>query len=616
MEGRRRVVGGALAGTVALCLLGVAIFHADGSPELLLQPAMPPQGGESKLYGFMPAPSPVYDRTLKGEAAYLGAIQNAHASTADLESVVNHYAGLPTSYFAGAGAHARLLDAVRGVDSAHRLWYGAHGSLQHLDRQIDSERKSLERMHVSQHVLKKRAELIKGEVSRLLASSKQVGRELDTLKGKYSTQVNEMRAQYADAAKALTAEREAAERELMANRKEQSLIAQEVAKATEKAAYFVTQAENLKEDVEAMRERARGWENQEKTSRASILESEDLKNQQIGQENDSKAHRAAARLEEGAIAEISKMRARADAVNTARASKAIRLGAEKAVQDSLKHAAEMALDSAVDMKDTEMRESARLQDMLGKLNEKIYEYKTDSTAANTQATENTLRMHEEKRVYDKLMHKLSYLERRFRQARDVVETAESKAAAITTEGKVSELKAQTAMALADQRKEQAEKLLKDGTAQYKENIKLAEEDEDNKESLMHETMDAIAQREDADSKASLEMSEARFRLHQGKALESAAKRKRDKAQALLDSVHRLAELAREAAEVAAAQKIRAKARSISARTLSSVSGGSMLRAVDGGDGVGNEPSGAGDAGVVTVNNPSVTVHVSPHAAGN
>ena len=133
---------------------------------------------------------------------------------------------------------------------------------------------------------------------------------------------------------------------------------------------------------------------------------------------------------------------------------------------------------------------------------------------------------------------------------------------------------------------------------------------------MRETMDAIAQREDADSKASLEMSEARFRLHQGNALMSAAKRRRDKAQALLDSVHRLAELAREAAEVAAAQKIRAKARSISARTLSSASSGSMLRAVDGGAGAGDEPSGAGDAGVVTVNNPSVTVHVSPHAAGN
>ncbi|KAJ1476624.1 hypothetical protein T484DRAFT_1907602 [Baffinella frigidus] len=213
--------------------------------------------------------------------------------------MVNHYSNLPNSYFEGDQGQHRLMDAVNTVHDAHRMWSGGYGSLEQLDKQIKMERESLERMRVSKHVLKRRSELIKGEVERLMGASRQVGNELDTLKGKYSTQITDMRNQYSDAAKALTLEREAAERELFQNTKEQrmiggeiatatekasyfveqadhlredvEMIGREIATATEKASYFVEQADHLREDVEMMRERAKGWEVSEKNSKASIF---------------------------------------------------------------------------------------------------------------------------------------------------------------------------------------------------------------------------------------------------------------------------------------------------------------------------------------------------------
>jgi len=587
----RRVLAAALAGAVALCLVGVAL-HTPGRPGALLEQAAEPPGqaGQAQLYGYLPTDTPHYDRKLKGEAAYLGALDNARASNADLESMVNHYSNLPNSYFEGDQGQHRLMDAVNTVHDAHRMWSGGYGSLEQLDKQIKMERESLERMRVSKHVLKRRSELIKGEVERLMGASRQVGNELDTLKGKYSTQITDMRNQYSDAAKALTLEREAAERELSHNKKEQRMIGGEIATATEKASYFVEQADHLREDVESMRERTKGLEVSEKDSKASIFHSEDLDNQQKSKAAEARAGRAKARLEEGAIAEIAKMRATADAINTARGNKAIRIASERGVQVALKSSAEVAAEAAVQEKDDQDRHIIDLKDQIKKDEEKIYGFKAEGSASTVAASENTLRMHEEKRVYDKIMEKMSYIEGKTRNAREIVDTAESKAAAITTQGQVAELKAQTAMAMADQRKQQSEKIIKDGEVTVEENQKLAEEEEDKKEKLMQETMDAIAQKLDAESKANMAYSEAHFKAQQGAALLFTAQSKRDKAEKLMESVTRLSALAREAAEVAAAQKIKAQAASYSA--------------------------GVQAGAVRTVKNPAVTVHVLPHKPAN
>ena len=276
-------------------------------------------------------------------------------------------------------------------------------------------------------------------------------------------------------------------------------------------------------------------------------------------------------------------------VNTARGNKEIRLGAERNVQVSLEHSAAVAAEAAVEEKEVQDRRIGDLRDQVKKIEEKIYGYKAEGSAASVSASESLVRMHEEKRVYDKITDNIAYIQGKMRKARDVVETAESKAAVITTQGKVAELKSQTAMAMAEQRKGQSEKLLKDGEVKVEENDKVSEEEEDKKEKLMQETMDAGAQRLDAESKANMALSEAHFKSQQGAALLSAAQAKRDKAERLMESVTRLSALAREAAEVAAAQKIKAQAAAYTASAQA--------------------------AAVQTVKNPSLTVHVLPHKPG-
>ncbi|KAJ1476623.1 hypothetical protein T484DRAFT_1824275 [Baffinella frigidus] len=391
----------------------------------------------------------------------------------------------------------------------------------------------------------------------------------------------------------------------------------------------------------------------------------------------------------------------------------------------------------IDLKDQIKKDEEKIygfKDQIKKVEEKIYGFKAEGSASTVAASENTLRMHEEKRVYDKIMEKMSYIEGKTRNAREIVDTAESKmtsmegktrnareivdtaeskvqaaaittqgqaavittqgqAAAITTQGQVAELKAQTAMAMADQRKQQSEKIIKtmadqrkqqsekivkdgeitaeenqklaeggggqerdgevtveenqklaeeeegrhsDGEVTVEENQKLAEEEEDKKEKLMQETMDAIAQKLDAESKelaeeeedkkeklmletmdaiaqkldaklaaeakANMAYSEAHFKAQQGAALLFTAQSKRDKAEKLMESVTRLSALAREAAEVAAAQKIKAQA----AAYLPGVQAGAAA----------SYSAGVQAGAVRTVKNPAVTVHVLPHKPAN
>jgi len=115
---------GASTGAVALFLVGVALHTYSRPQELREQPASPPGQVGQDLYGYHPAETPHYDRKLKGEAAYLAALENARASNTDLELMVNHYANLPNSYFEGDQGHHRLLDAGNTVHDAHRVWSG------------------------------------------------------------------------------------------------------------------------------------------------------------------------------------------------------------------------------------------------------------------------------------------------------------------------------------------------------------------------------------------------------------------------------------------------------------------------------------------------------------
>jgi len=85
----------------------------------------------------------------------------------------------------------------------------------------------------------------------------------------------------------------------------------EIQEAMQKDAYYGTQAQHAEEDVEAYRTRAKDWEAEEKQNRKDVKDWEDVSADQNIKEQDARAGKKAAEIEEQAQIDVSKIKARA-----------------------------------------------------------------------------------------------------------------------------------------------------------------------------------------------------------------------------------------------------------------------------------------------------------------
>ena len=183
-------------------------------------------------------------------------------------------------------------------------------------------------------------------------------------------------------------------------------------------------------------------------------------------EQDARAGKKAAEIEEQAQIDVSKIKTRAAAVNTARHAKAITVEAQARVEDALKEAGERAAEAAAEEEDEAKKTLEDYEDKKDAVMDKILVAKGEQSTARVEETQAKMLMVSAKRKYNKIMSEIkrvnakrtSSLQVLARQcvcpgvsvcvrslplngqsAVQVLDAAEAKKAAVETEGKIAEL---------------------------------------------------------------------------------------------------------------------------------------------------------------------------------
>jgi len=461
------------------------------------------------------------------------------------------------------------------------------------------QQNTLHLMHMSERLLASRHEQIKEEIAKLMQASAEVSRQLEELKGQYSTQINDLKAQYHDLARALKKEKTAAQEELTKNIEEQNRMRDEIQEAMQKDAYYGTQAQHAEEDVEAYRTRAKDWEAEEKQNRKDVKDWEDVSADQNIKEQDARAGKKAAEIEEQAQMDVSKIKARAAAVNTARHAKAITIEAQARVEDALKEAGERAAEAAAEEEDEAKKTLEDYEDKKDAVEDKILVAKGEQSTARVEETQSKMLMTSAQRKYNKIMAEIKRVNAKRKSSLQVLDAAEAKKAAVETEGKIAELMSESSAALASSHAEQGEKTIEDVTSKMGMDQEEEQAQDEKKETLMAAVLASLGEKLDFDNEAKFVKGRAAIADgHAKNQLETAA-RHRSEAKDLLGSVNELARLAKQAAEVAAAERIKAQADAVSSAVP--CMGGAIACALPA------PPT------VASVSNPSIHVHVVPNS---
>mmetsp|Transcript_10804 Transcript_10804/g.17065 ORF Transcript_10804/g.17065 Transcript_10804/m.17065 type:complete len:659 (+) Transcript_10804:67-2043(+) len=629
---RQLVVAAGVAAAVVLCCVGIAagarhsaIVTMGDSPSntlgefslgSVLNQMRPVRGRTTKpvqqaKYGYMDAPSPHYDSYLGEQANYLHnqqtlglspALNRARQSQQDMTSLVNYYAqrspALNPSAYSSESSYPSLVDGYNTLDHASTVWDEHAQHLNELNEEIMRQQNTLHRMNMGERLLSSRHEQIKTEISKLMSASAEVSSQLEELKGQYSVQINDLKAQYKDLAKALKKEKEAAQDELTKNIKEQNKLRDEIQEAMQKDAYYGTQARHAEEDVENYRNRAKDWEAEEKQNRIDVKTWEDVSADQNIKEQDARAGKKAAEVEEQASLDISKIKARAAAVNTARHAKAITIEAQARVEDALQNAGLNAAEAAAEEEEEAKKTLEDYDDKKAVVMDKVLVEKGEQATARVEETQAKMLMVSAKRKYNKIMSEIKRVTAERKASLQVANAAEAKTAAVETEGKIAELMSASAAALAGAHAEAGEKTI----AAITDKMGMGKEQEDDadskKEGIMAALLSSLGEKLDFDNEAKFVNGRAAIADGHAKTTLESATRHRDEAKNLLGSVNELARLAKQAAEVAAAERIKAQADAISSG-VPCMHAACMM-----------QPPPA----VASISNPSIHVHVVPNSA--
>jgi len=539
-----------------------------------------------------------------GEDAYWDGLHAARQSNGDMNQLISYYQS-PEQL--ASKEPSQLMGAYSTIDDAKRAWSRHARSLGALDRQIQREQVTLHRMHLSENLLSDRHAAIKEEIARLAHAADLVSDQLENLKGRYSTQIQELKEEYKDMHKNLVHEREQAEKELEQNKEEAEAVREELSEAMSKEAYYMVQSHHAEEDVEGMRKKAREWEQREHEHKKDMLVSDDLKVEQQRKKSEAAAGEAAARMGEAAEDDVARMKARAETTITARNAQTIKVKSMASVEKALKAAAEAAAEAAAHEKEEVEKRIELLKEEMDEEDEKIQGAKADASDAEVSANDFWERMHATKEEYDKIEKLLKATNEKTEQANHLVDTADAKAAQVETEGKMAEMLAEAQAAEAQKQTEKAESLQAEAEEKIDANDKAIEENKEKWEELLDAAMEDEGTKMSSNSEAALNLGRAKMINDHSHETLAAAEKKKEDAQHLLESVNSLADLAKQAAQIAAAEKIKAQAQTV-------VHHHHMVYPT-----VVENPAVAaaaapesGPAPAVSLSNPHITVHVVPH----
>jgi len=634
---RRQLVAAAgVAAAVVLCCVGIAVGARRSAIETMgdspsstlgefalgsvMNQMRPGRGRAEKpvqqsKYGYMDAPSPHYDAYLGKQANYLRNQQNlglspaldrAKQSQKDMSSLVNYYAqrspAQNPSAYTSEESYPSLVDGYNTLDHASAVWDEHAQHLNELNEEIMRQQNTLHRMNMGERLLSSRHEQIKTEIGKLMDASAEVSHQLEELKGQYSVQINDLKAQYKDLAKALKKEKEAAQDELTKNIKEQNLLRDEIQEAMQKDAYYGTQAKHAEEDVENYRNRAKDWEAEEKQNRIDVKTWEDVSADQNIKEQDARAGKKAAEVEEQASIDISKIKARSAAVSTARHAKAITIEAQARVEDALQNAGLNAAEAAAEEEDEAKKTLVDYEDKKAAVMDKVLVEKGEQATARVEETQAKMLMVSAKRKYYKIMNEIKRVNAKRKTSLQVADAAEAKKAAVETEGKIAELMSESSAALAGAHAEQGEKTIADVTAAMGMGKEQEDDADSNKEEIMAALLSSLGEKLDFDNEAKFVNGRAAIADGHAKTTLETAARHRDEAKNLLGSVNELARLAKQAAEVAAAERIKAQADAVSSAAPCAAGAACM-----------GFPMLQPPPAVASISNPSIHVHVVPNS---
>ena len=207
-----------------------------------------------------------------------------------------------------------------------------------------------------------------------------------------------------------------------------------------------------------------------------------------------------------------------------------------------------------------------------------------------------------KRKYYKIMNEIKRVNDKRKASLDVKDAAEAKLAAVETEQKIAELMSESAAALASAHAEAGEKTINDETNKMELSKEEEESADSKKEELMSAVLTTLGEKLDADNQAKYVNSRAAIADGHAQAALEVAARHRDEAKDLLGSVNELARLAKQAAEVAAAERIKAQAEAIAQSAAVPCMVGIIACA----------HTAEAPVPLTTITNPTVHVHVLPN----
>ena len=227
--------------------------------------------------------------------------------------------------------------------------------------------------------------------------------------------------------------------------------------------------------------------------------------------------------------------------------------------DALKEAGERAAEAAAEEEDEAKKTLEDYEDKKDAVEDKILVAKGEQSTARVEETQSKMLMTSAQRKYNKIMAEIKRVNAKRKSSLQVLDAAEAKKAAVETEGKIAELMSESSAALASSHAEQGEKTIEDVTSKMGMDQEEEQAQDEKKETLMAAVLASLGEKLDFDNEAKFVKGRAAIADgHAKNQLETAA-RHRSEAKDLLGSVNELARLAKQAAEVAAAERIKAQA---------------------------------------------------------
>mmetsp|Transcript_47537 Transcript_47537/g.115760 ORF Transcript_47537/g.115760 Transcript_47537/m.115760 type:complete len:653 (-) Transcript_47537:3140-5098(-) len=482
------------------------------------------------------------------------AVRGARQVHSNVLALIDHYSDPH-----GVDSHRDLQGGYDALDTAAREWGTHRRTLAHLRSKIQQQEARLRGMHAKESALAQRHRLLRSEIEGLAGEASSIEVDLDSLRGRYTRRIEELRDEYERSQHAVAIQRAKAEGQLKDNRMQLEALRGEVSEAMAKSAVYQQEVQHGQLDVEERRQRAQEDREQEKDSVAAGKRAYE---HQVAAQHEQ-AHRLAmersAQLRARATKDISRMEAHSQKFVDRKDTQTIKTEAQSDIQVELENAAKKATASAEQEEQETKASVAQLEKDTDAEEGKILAAKADINDNKVLETTYSDRLREAKKEGKELRRREKELMDKINADETIVQGASAKETQADTQAQLAQINAEAEQAAAAHKMQEAEDAEAEGAKKVEEDKAAKDENESLRADLLKEELDAIKQKLDMQSVAMKATGEAHIEDEMSDLILHTAEDKKERADKLLKSVDSLAALAKEAAEMARADQIRAQA---------------------------------------------------------